>query len=266
VADVAYGIRSFSPSLDRASAAAAAAAPRAHKTRSGPVKKLLQQRWGRRRRRGRGTTALAGRTAAGPYRSSPLDAAVTVDRRAANRRAGRRPPADTSPAVNASSSRRCGVDYSDGRATVVYSTRRRRPSRQLAATAAAAADASERTATWMWDLGRQTSVSGVLITTRPPQLHTASAAGIYSVRQKHTHTHTHTHIYRPFVRDYPGEPVPESTVKPIWILLEQETVSGSGISWAICKSAPRSRQITMPASHRSFFYRPDALHAAQPTR
>jgi len=199
VADVAYGIRSFSPSLDRASAATAAAAavPRAHKTRSGPVKKLLQQqRWGRRRRRGRGTTALAGRTAAGPYRSSPLDAAVTVDRRAANRRAGRRPPADTSPAVNASTSRRCGVDYSDGRATVVYSTRRRRPSRQLAATAAAAADASARTVTWMWDLGRQTSVSGVLITTRPPQLHTAtaSAAGIYSVRQKHTHTHTHTHL------------------------------------------------------------------------
>ena len=42
-------------------------------------------------------------------------------------------------------------------------------------------------------------------------------------------------------------------VKPIWILLKQETVSGSGISWAICKSAPRSRQITMPALHRSVF-------------
>jgi len=28
-------------------------------------------------------------------------------------------------------------------------------------------------------------------------------------------------------------------VEPIWILLKQETVSGSGISWAICKSAPR---------------------------
>jgi len=28
----------------------------------------------------------------------------------------------------------------------------------------------------------------------------------------------------------------------MWILLEQETVSGSGITWAICKSAPRSRQ------------------------
>jgi len=42
-------------------------------------------------------------------------------------------------------------------------------------------------------------------------------------------------------------------VKPIWILLKQETVSGSGISWAICKSAPHSRQITTPAPHRSSF-------------
>ena len=38
-------------------------------------------------------------------------------------------------------------------------------------------------------------------------------------------------------------------VKPIWILLTQETVSGSGISWAVCKSAPRSRQTTTPAPH-----------------
>ena len=42
-------------------------------------------------------------------------------------------------------------------------------------------------------------------------------------------------------------------VKPIWILLKQETVSGSGISWAICKSAPRSRQITTPAPQHSVF-------------
>ena len=41
--------------------------------------------------------------------------------------------------------------------------------------------------------------------------------------------------------------------KPIWILLKQETVSGSGISRAVCKSAPRSRQITMPAPHHSVF-------------
>ena len=33
----------------------------------------------------------------------------------------------------------------------------------------------------------------------------------------------------------------------------------------MCKSAPRSRQITTPAPHHSVFYRPDALHAAQPT-
>ena len=39
----------------------------------------------------------------------------------------------------------------------------------------------------------------------------------------------------------------------IWILLKQETVSGNGISWAICKSAPRSRQITMPAPYHSVF-------------
>ena len=30
-------------------------------------------------------------------------------------------------------------------------------------------------------------------------------------------------------------------------LLEQETVSGNGINWAICKSAPHPRQITTPA-------------------
>jgi len=57
----------------------------------------------------------------------------------------------------------------------------------------------------------------------------------------------------------------DQKAKPIWILLKQETVSGSGISWDICKSAPGSRQITTPASHHSVFYRPDALPAAQPT-
>ena len=30
-------------------------------------------------------------------------------------------------------------------------------------------------------------------------------------------------------------------------------MSGSGISWAVCKSASRSRQITMPAPHHSVF-------------
>jgi len=77
-------------------------------------------------------------------------------------------------------------------------------------------------------------------------------------------THTHTHLFNgPFL----GLPRRASTikVKPIWILLKQEIVSGSGISWTIRKSAPRSRQITMPAPHHSVFFRSDALPAAQPT-
>ena len=66
---------------------------------------------------------------------------------------------------------------------------------------------------------------------------------------------------------YPGLPGWAGTrkVKPIWTSLKQETVSGSGISWAICMSAPRSRQITTPAPQRSVFYRTDALPATQPT-
>ena len=76
-------------------------------------------------------------------------------------------------------------------------------------------------------------------------------------------THTHTRLTALF----PGLPGWAGTrkVKPIWILLKQVTVSGSGISFAIYKSAPRSRQITMTAPHHSVFYRPDALPAAQPT-
>ena len=53
--------------------------------------------------------------------------------------------------------------------------------------------------------------------------------------------------------------------KTIWILLKQETASGIGISWAICKFTPHSRQITMSAPHCSVFYRLDALPDAQPT-
>jgi len=82
--------------------------------------------------------------------------------------------------------------------------------------------------------------------------------GIYEARE-----HTYTHLTALF----PGLPGWAGTrkVKPIWILLKQETVSGSDISWAICKSAPHSKPITTPAPHHSVFYRPDALPAAQPT-
>ena len=59
-----------------------------------------------------------------------------------------------------------------------------------------------------------------------------------------THTHTHT---QPFYCSYgicPGPPGWAGTrkVKTNLDLLEQETVSGSGICWAICKSAPHPRQ------------------------
>jgi len=71
-----------------------------------------------------------------------------------------------------------------------------------------------------------------------------------SHKREHTHTYTHT-----FNGPFPGLPGSAGTrkVKPIWILLKQETVSGSGISWAICKSAPRSRQITTPTPQHSGF-------------
>ena len=64
---------------------------------------------------------------------------------------------------------------------------------------------------------------------------------------------------------FPGLPGWTGTrkVKPIWTLLNQETVSGSGISWAICKSAPRLDNHASTPPH--FFYRLDALPAAQPT-
>ena len=78
-----------------------------------------------------------------------------------------------------------------------------------------------------------------------------------------SNTRTHTHLMALF----PGLPrwACARKIKPIWILLKQETMSGCGISWDICKSAPHSRQITMPAPHRSAFYRPDALPLSQPT-
>jgi len=82
-------------------------------------------------------------------------------------------------------------------------------------------------------------------------------------RQEEGYTHTHTRLTA-LCQGLPGLSQYQKG-KPIWILLKQETVSGSGISWAACKSAPCSRQITTPASHHSVFYRPNALPVTQPT-
>jgi len=67
---------------------------------------------------------------------------------------------------------------------------------------------------------------------------------------QYMHTHTHTHLFNGPCLGLPGS-AGTRKVKPVWILLKQETVSGSGISWATCKSAPGSRQTTMPAPHHS---------------
>ena len=83
----------------------------------------------------------------------------------------------------------------------------------------------------------------------------------FGITSTATHTHTRSTTLCLGLPRWAGT----RKAKPVWILLKQETVSGSGISWAICKSASRSRQITMPAPHHSVFYRPDALPATQPT-
>ena len=82
---------------------------------------------------------------------------------------------------------------------------------------------------------------------------------------KNTHNSNITHTHTRLTALCPGLPGSAGTrkVKPSWIL--QDTVSDSGISWDICKSASHSTQITMPAPHQSVFYRPDALPATQPT-
>jgi len=80
-----------------------------------------------------------------------------------------------------------------------------------------------------------------------------------------THTHNHFTALLEYVRDHPGEQVPERQNQETNLdLLEQEIVSGSGIYWAICEVCTSS-QTTMPTSHHSVFYRPDALPATQPT-
>jgi len=76
-----------------------------------------------------------------------------------------------------------------------------------------------------------------------------------------THTHTHLTALCPGLPGWAGT----RKGKPIWILLKQETVSGSGISWAVCKSAPRSRQPRHDSTPPLSFFTGYALPAAQPT-
>jgi len=108
-------------------------------------------------------------------------------------------------------------------------------------------------------LGLETVASGA--DCLPTQSRDTNQCCLAPVSAVYTSTHTLLTALCPGLPGWAGT----RRVKPIWILLKQETVSGSGIRWAICKSASRSRQTTTPAPHRSVFYRPDALPAAQPT-
>jgi len=74
-----------------------------------------------------------------------------------------------------------------------------------------------------------------------------------------THTHTHTH---PFDGPLSGTTQVSRHQKGktnLDFTEARDSVSGSGISWAIRKSAPRLRQKTKQTPHHSVFYRPDAF-------
>jgi len=76
------------------------------------------------------------------------------------------------------------------------------------------------------------------------------------------HTHTHTTILQPFFRDHPGELVPEENFWTLWCkgrLAEADTPT---IQLGATPSGLTIAHLQHPAI---FFYRPDALPAAQPT-
>ena len=89
--------------------------------------------------------------------------------------------------------------------------------------------------------GRHTVTAHVRRPARAARHHRPTERRVHEVRTTsprrcthHTHTRTHTRL----TALCPGLPrgwAGTRKVKPIWILLKQETVSGSGISWAICK-------------------------------
>jgi len=86
-----------------------------------------------------------------------------------------------------------------------------------------------------WNLQQKTNINVTLIQSKLLLLHALSSL---------------------FFQDNLGKPAPEKqnhSGKINLDLLKQETVSGSGIRMAICKSAPRHRQITTPAPHHSVF-------------
>ena len=79
--------------------------------------------------------------------------------------------------------------------------------------------------------------------------HSCYLSRLFQYHTTTSYSHTHAHPFNGPISGWAST----RKVKPSLILLQQETVSGSGISWAIRKSAPSSRQVTMPAPHHSVF-------------
>jgi len=77
------------------------------------------------------------------------------------------------------------------------------------------------------------------------------------------YTYTHTRLTA-LCQGLPGR-AGTRKLQPIWILPKQETVSGSGISWAECKSAPCTRQKTTPAPHQGVSFLQAGCPSCHPT-
>ena len=86
--------------------------------------------------------------------------------------------------------------------------------------------------------------------------HTHARTHTRTHARTHARTHTHTHpFYGPLSRTtWVSRYKKGKTNLDFTEARDRQTESGSGIRWAICKSAPCSRQITMPTPHHSSFF------------
>jgi len=72
--------------------------------------------------------------------------------------------------------------------------------------------------------------------------------------------HHTTTVLRPFLRDHPGEPVPEENFWTLWCKGRSTEADKPTIRLGATPSGPTSAHV-----HHPIFYGPDALPATQPT-